>query len=246
MRRVSLVLLLVPFLAGCPTDAVTGPSGTCGGPQPYTVGATATGKLGENECSGPGGIVGHLFALALTGQTNFAVSMVPSGFEGVVGLWTASNQLVFEASGSGAIGAPVFLPAGQYTLVVGRSKQGAGSYTLSTRTTALTDCGTDAWTIPGASISGTLTESDCAGAPGVRQDIYFIRLAAGQTINATATMDQPGQLAVFTGTTVLANKQVAKGGSASLSYTATSSGVYSVRAMRDQTTQSQSYTISIN
>ncbi len=254
--RSPIVLLLLAALAGCSAvAALTGPSGSCQGPKPYTVGSTASDKLGANECSGPGDMDGHLYTLALTEQSDFAVTMTPTGFEGAVGIWTAAGQVVFQTNGSGSFGAKAFLPTGQYTLVAGRHKIGGGSYSLGTAPTTVAGCadsgpGRGAWTIPGVVIAGAVTSIDCAGNGTAKQDIYSIWLAAGQSITVVASMSQIGNVNVnpapgTTGPDV--SKSILKGGSASLTYTATNRGAYNVHVLSDLGfNPSPTYTLSIN
>lgn len=250
MRR-TLVVILLPILAGCGKIAavagISGPSGSCQGPQTYVNGSTVNAVLGANECKGPGDIDGHLYAITLTAQTSFLVTMNPSGFKPALGVWTASGRRLFETNNSGVNSAKLFLAPGDYTIVAGRQENGGGSYTLTTSPTSNQDCGPPfQWTWRGAVITGQVTASDCAGNQGSRFDPYGIPLKAGESVTATVTMDQIGNLNVGPETSAGLEKQIAKGGSGSLTYTATADGNYLVRVIWGGIGASPNYMVSIN
>ena len=249
MRRVSLLLLL-PVLVSCDKlAALTGPSGSCQGPQAYTVGATVTSKLGNNECGGPGDIDGHLYAVTLTQQTNFLVTMTPSGFKGALGIWTADGRRVFETNGSGVQSAKVFLPAGQYTIAAGRNALDGGSYTLTSAPTSVDGTPTPpyVWTVRGAVIVGTVTSSDGAGNLGSRFDGYDLVMQAGESITVTATIAQGGTINAGPNQETGVEKVVPKGGSATITYTAASaSNCCIVRVFGQPPGLPNNYTVSIN
>jgi hypothetical protein len=250
--RRTIVVALLPILAGCGKIAavagIAGPSGSCQGSKPYVNGSTVNGTLGENECKGPGDIDGHLYAITLTAQTNFLVAMNPSGFKGALGVWTASGRKLFETNDSGVNSAKVFLGPGDYTIVAGRQNSGGGSYTLTTSPTSSQDCSPPPfqWTWRGAVISGQVTTSDCAGNQGSRFDIYEILLKAGESVTVTATMDQIGGLNVGPHASAGLEKQIAKGGSGSLTYTATADWDCVVRVGWGGVGALPNYTLSIN
>ena len=244
--RGCVLLLLLPLASCSKLSGLLGPSGACAGPQTYTIGSTASGTLGQNECKGPGDLSGHIYVFALTGQNNFSVTMTPSGFEGAFGLYGSSNAVVPEQKHSGTIIARAFLPLGQYTLVVGRSKGNSGSYTLTTQSASVDGCQTDItnWITPGSIVTGVVTDADCSGAGTSRQDIYEIVLAASQTLNVSVTMDQDGSFALFTGSSVVLARNVTKGGTSSFTYTAPGAASYRVHVQKDQALP-VNYTMSI-
>ena len=236
MRRSWALLLLLP-LAGCSKlSSVLGPSGQCAGPQPYTIGSTVTGTLGQNECKGPSELSGHIYTFALTAQTNFSVTMTPSGFEGEFGLYSSNTAVVPEQKHGGPIVARAFLPLGSYTLVAGRSKGSKGDYSLTTQPAALDGCQSDItnWITPGANVTGVVADTDCQAAGTGRQDIYEIVLASSQTLTVSVAMDQAGAFALFTGSSAVLARNVAKGGASSFTYTAPSAGSYRVHVQKDQ------------
>lgn len=247
MRRRSLLLLLAPLFIGCPVDGFTGPSGTCGGAQVIVIGATASNTLGENECSGPGDVDGHLYTVVLTEQTNLLLTMTPSGFEGAMGVWDVNNKVVFEVNGSGAKSAKVFLPAGQYTLVAGRKFRAGGSYTLMAARTVNNSCvpGVFVWTVPGATITGQVNNGDCDGVPGVKWDGYEMWLDAGQRITATASVNQPANLWIYQLANGLSGVFVPKDSSRTLTFTAPARNTYSVRVFRDPNIAPIDFTLAI-
>jgi len=248
MRRVSLLMLL-PALASCDKiAALAGPSGSCQGPQSYAVGATVASKLGNNECGGPGDISGHLYAVTLTQQSNFLVSMTPSGFKGALGIWTSDKRSIFETNGSGAQSAKVFLPAGLYTIAVGRQGLDGGNYTLTTAPTSVdgTPSPPYVWTVRGAVIVGTVTSSDGAGNVGAKWDGYELVLQAGESVTVTATMDQAGTFSFAPNPGTEVSKVVPRGGSGTITYTAPTSGNYILRVFGQSPALPNNYTVSIN
>ena len=103
-----------------------------------------------------------------------------------------------STTGSGAMGGRVFLPAGTYYVAVGTTS-GTGSYALETSVTGSVDCVYTNRTVPGVTIAGVITTSDCSGNAGARQDIYEMTLQGGRTYTFSGTREKPGTVALFTG-----------------------------------------------
>jgi hypothetical protein len=187
--------------------------------------------LGENECKGPGELDGHLYAVTLTQETDFELTMTPSGFDGAMGIYTASGAVVAVNAGSGTLHDKYFLPAGQYTIVAARRDHGGGSYTLTTPSTTQTGCVSNGMTLLGATIAGSVASTDCVGLGGSFWDLYSFRLNAGQSMSASVTVDQAAIVALFAETqnnTQLQQQAVAKGATLTINYTATQGGTYRV------------------
>jgi hypothetical protein len=207
-----------------------------------SVGATVSSKLGNNECGGPGDIDGHLYAVTLTQQTNFLVTMTPSGFKGALGVWAADGRRVFATNGSAVQSAKVFLPAGQYTIAAGRQGLDGGNYTLTTAPTSL-DGSTSpipvyTWTLRGAVLAGTVAPP--------KWDGYELAMRAGESITVTATMDQGGTINAAPNPGTGVEKTVPKGGSATITFTAPAAGNCIVRVFGQSPGQPSKYTVSIN
>lgn len=196
LRRAPL-LALVSLLA-CGADALVS-TGTCNGAQTLAVGGSATGALGVDDCKSPEGESADLYQITLSAQTNFQMTLTPSGFEPWMmmysGTATSTNPpLVLDMDGSSPLVAKAFLPAGTYTLAVGTANNKPGSYTLQTETTVNTGCVINSWTVVGITLNGTVTPTDCAGAADSRHDLYAFVGKKGQGITVTATMNKPGDV----------------------------------------------------
>jgi hypothetical protein len=190
------LLLTVISCANAPTA-----SGTCLGPQPFGADTTVTGIAFTDDCAAPDGLLGDVYEFTVATQTNILITMTPSGFAGGLGLFAGpyveggTPRMIFTEFGRGAFGAKAFLPAGTYYLVAGSDEAAGGAYTLTSAPTTTTPCTetTTAWyTIPGADISGLLTDADCVGAPGVRQDLFRLEMASGEQIAVSIEMSKMG------------------------------------------------------
>ena len=201
-------------------------------------------KAGTDECSLPDGSVGQFYSLTLAAPTGFLLTMTPSGFSGGLGLFsgsstnTAQAKVIFTVEGSGTIGARAFLPAGQYFILAGRSGQAGGSYTLTSSTSQVTDCVYSAWTMPGVPLTGSLTASDCAGGAGSSQDIYSVRLAAGQSVSISASVSRTGAVIWGTPSASIVERPLTAltGGTTQINYTATAEGVYLLHFLNNSPT----------
>ena len=251
MRRRTIIL--VPVLAlGC-AGGIAAPAGKCNGPQNHTVGSAATAAIGTDDCEVMGRY-GDIYQLTLTGQTNFRVTVTPSGFDAAISLLAGNSSApgsaieVFGTDGSGPIGANAFLPAGSYFILVGSSNCKSGTYKLESQSVSADGCGSN-WTYPGADLSGVVTTSDCEGGASARQDIYQIQLKRGQTVAVSAVLNKNGAVLWRTGSASSANlvtKVLPQGGSAAFSFTATSDDVYRLHVLGElSTTGVMSYSASI-
>jgi hypothetical protein len=248
MRRVSPVLFLLS-LASCSKIAdLVGAGGTCNGPQPYTAGSTVTGVTNNVTCKGPDGTNGQVYSMTLSQQSNMALTLTASGFPGHLGLYTAANDLVAQTN-DGSLRA--FLPAGAYTVFVSSTSGKDGSYTLTSPAAELANCTTPGGiTAKGASISGTLTATDCGNSLS-KYDHYDIQLKAGTTLNVTFTVDRVAGLFVVGPTSQLAAREMAGAGTWTTSVTVPATGFYGVRVESRTTGNGASnlplaYTISLN
>lgn len=203
----------------------------------YTVGSSATGTLGVNDCVGPNGFSGQLYSFTATTQANIKLSVATTAFVPTVSVFTAANKIVGEASTDGTL--RTFLPAGSYKLLVYNLAGKGGSYTLTSANTSLgggcisaNGTLTDAdmgYTLKGVSLSGQITSTDC-GALNAKMHWYRVRLASTDTLNTTVTVDKPAGL-YFQNTSgaVVASKEFTAAGTWTYTYPATADGSYTLR-----------------
>lgn len=189
MRRFALLLAL-PLLAGCPTGEDDS-FANCAGITPYGVGGTIQATVGDNQCAGPGDIDGQLYSMALSTQSNFALTMTPAGFDGVLALYAGSGDLIWSDADPGVLGFKVYLPAGNYVVVAGKHRSSGGAYTLTSPLATQDACQPHGMVVVGSSVLGTLTNTDCpGGVAGWYNDVYAIRLKANQHVTFTTTTDR--------------------------------------------------------
>ena len=169
--------------------------------RPYVPGTSVTGAFtgsDKNDCAGPPGSPGDQYSLALTGETDLDFTLSATGFPPFLHVYTATNRVVFQGAGGSTQRVMAFLSAGEYRIVVGRTDNVNGSYTLTAATAPNSGCppnGVFMTTVPGAVIRGVLEASDCG--IGGKGDSYLISLGAGETLTVTTTMDQAGQFEFF-------------------------------------------------
>lgn len=199
MRPSLSPLLLLSVLMAC--DDPASPSGTCLGPQLFSADTTVSGVAFTDDCTGPSGTFGDVYQFTVAAQTNILLTMTPSGFAGQLALFKGTLEggvtprKVFVQYGRGAFSAKAFLPAGTYFVVAGSDERAGGDYTLTsgpTTTTPCTDPTTHWFTIRGADITGLITTADCAGAPGVFQDLFGLEMDAGEQIAVSVEMNRVG------------------------------------------------------
>lgn len=232
-------LALVVLAACSKIDNVFGnsSSSSCGGATAYTVGGTATGTLGVNDCKGPNGFSGHLYSLTVSAQTNIKVTAATSAFTPTVTVFTAANKTVGESSVDGTVKA--FLPAGSYQIFIFSLAGQGGAYTLTSPTTTLgggcrssTGSLTDAdigFTIKGAEFGGQIVPTDC-GAVNAKMHWYRVRLTGTDTLHTTVTVDKPaGVYLVNTAGAIIANKELTAPGTWTNTYISTADGAYTLR-----------------
>lgn len=229
MRR-SLLLLAMPLLAGCPVDEDDS-FANCAGVAPYTVGSTVNSTVTNNQCAGPGDIEGQLYSISLVAQTNFALTMTPTGFDGVLALYHANGDLIWSDADPGVLGFKVYLPAGNYLVVAGKHRSTGGGYTLTSAVATQDACQPHGMVVVGSSVDGTLTSADCpGGAAGWFNDVYAIRLKTNQTVTFTTTTDRPLRTELYTEATgaLLDARNVNNnaGGTLTTTLTASAAGMY--------------------
>jgi hypothetical protein len=232
--RASILAAAVAVLVGCELPVATG---TCQGPQTYAVGDAVENVAFVDDCDGPHGLSGDVYAFTLAAHTGVTIEMDPSGFEAAFEVYqgayggAVTPAKIAEGEGSGLIGARVFLPPGDYFILSGSANRERGNYTLSTSLVGLVDCDYAGYTVRSADVTGVVTTSDCSAAPPNRQDIYELLLPAGALLKARVSADRPGFLLIRTGSASsddLAAKSFGPGSLDSLSYTTTSAGWYRV------------------
>lgn len=243
------IVVLAAVITGCGSS--TEPSGACAAATALTIGASATGKSGSDECSLPDGSAGKFYTLSLSATTGFLLTMTPSGFTGSIGLYSGSPTnpgkatVIFTEGGTGTVGGRAFLPAGQYFIGAGRVGQAGGGFTISTSVSENTDCVFGSWTVLGTPLTGSLTATDCAGALGSSQDIYQVRMTAGQSVVITAAVSKPGGVIWGTSSASIIERPLSSptGGSTTITYKATVDGVYLLHFLTNSpTTATATYT----
>lgn len=248
--RCAAPLLLLLSLTSCSkiADLVGAGTGNCSGPQPYTAGSTVTGTTGSNLCKGPDGSNGQLYSMTLSQPSAMDLTVTASGFPPHLALYTAANDLIAQTNDARL---KFFLPAGAYTVFVSSLSNKDGSFTLTSPATELANCATTSGiTTKGASISGTLTATDC-GNSFSKVDHYDLQLKAGTTLSVTFTVDRLAGLLVLSPTGPLATKEMAGAGTWTTSVSIPSTGYYGVQVESRTTGNGASnlpvsYTITLN
>ncbi len=253
------MLLAVSLLGGCSVvDKITGNSSdTCKGASAYTAGATMAGTLGAGNCKGPTGTAGQLYSMTLSQQANLQLTVTTTAFTPFVGLYTSAGKIVAE----NLTGSPLkaFLPAGSYQVLVTRTSDKDGAFTLTSPTSALGGCASSIGsiseseigvTIRGASFGGTVTATDC-GAANAKMHWYRVQLATGDTISTALTVDRVAGLYLVNSTgTTIASKEMTGAGSWSHTYVATADGYFSVhiesRAVNGVNSLPLNYTVAVH
>jgi hypothetical protein len=203
----------------------------CSGAITYTLGTSVTGKIGDDDCTDSEGNVGDLYQFTLTEQTMFSIQ-VSSGKEVALFAGTLTGTaLPVEIGGEPHNGTVYILPAGQYLAAVSGSK---GDYTFKATTGPASTC-VDIYTLRGMATPGVITPADCPGGiESVRQDIYALRLKAGQSITVKGSRNKPGEFAVYTGEgkeQITRRIETPQGGTVEFSYTAGFEGEHRVHVL---------------
>jgi len=257
-RRVLALLPLV-FAGGCSlVDKITGSSSsTCNGGTAYTALTSVTGATGEHNCKGPDGTDGQKYTLTLTQQTNMLLSVNNATFTPFLGIYTSKGGAIAQSTPDARF--KLFLPAGDYQVYVERMAGKDGSFTLASTATSLGGCSSTTGSVAsadegvmtrGASFSGTLTSSDC-GAVNAKVHLYEVRLATGDTLKTSVTVDQmAGVYLVNTTGAPITSKELPGPGTWTNTYVATADGFHIVRvesrAANGSSNLPLKYTISIN
>jgi len=236
MRAVPFCALTL--LSGCAaTDRILGRGANsgCDGPTSYQAGSTASGTMGVHNCSGAHGGSGQVYTMALSQQSNMQLTVTTTAFTPFLGVYTAAGKVVAED----LTGTPlkVFLPAGTYQVFVGKAAGSDGAFTLTSPAAALGGCASPAgtrsdadlgFTTRGAAFSGTVTDRDC-GALNAKTQVYVVRLATGDTLNASVTVDRMAGLYLVNSTGVtVAHKELPGPDTWAAAYVATADGDYTV------------------
>lgn len=239
-----LPLAALTLVASCAADdsgtspaqgTGTNPTEGTGTPIPYTLGTTATSSsVTFKTVKAPNGAYGQVYTLTATGQSNFLIAVSTSAFKPYLGLFTASGVVVAENNTDTRIRA--FLPAGNYLLVVSEVDGRDGSFSLTSSPSSLGGCigppispADLGNTVRGATLSGTITSTDCGNAQA-KSHIYDLPLAAGEAITATFTADKASGVAIRSNGTVLSSMELAAAGTITISMTATVTGRYQLSA----------------
>jgi hypothetical protein len=165
-----------------------------------------------------------------------------------------SAKLIADVDASEFPTFKVVVPAGSYFFTLTSENASGGSYSVGTTMGASTDgCSNILFTMPGVTFTGTITPNDCMGLSQARFDGFNLTITSGQTINVSGTTNKGGAIALrLSGNTTAADlvsrpiNNVA-GGSATFSYTATSTNIYFVSMFGEPgITGPANYTLSIN
>ncbi|HSJ09719.1 MAG TPA: hypothetical protein VK928_07375 [Longimicrobiales bacterium] len=232
--------VLFLMLAAC--SEPLGNTAACNGGIALSVGTPVQGAVEASDCKDERDRVGDYYRFSLSGQTNIEVTMRPDGFEGELSLFAGDPKrlgeavLIFEVIGPGTIGGHAFLPAGSYFIVAGTAGSKGGGYTLGTGPAVTNGC-PDLYysTLPGATISGTVTTDDCRGGTAtVRQDAYGMPLTAGQRVVVTVAMDRVGMVLWRTGSAAtpdLVSRTLSQAGTVQFEFTAPRTDAYRVHLL---------------
>lgn len=250
--RAFAVVLFVSVLSSCELPVATG---TCQGPQPFSIGSPVENVAFEDDCAGLHGLSGDVYAFTLAEHTGFLLEMDPTGFRAAFEVYqgafggAATPVRIAEGEGSGVIGARLFLPPGEYFVLAGPAEREGGNYQLSATAADLADCEYPAFAVRGSNIEGSVTLADCSAAPPRRQDIYEVLLPAGVALKAVARGNPQGFLLLRTGSASsadLAATGLDPNIADSLTYTTPTAGWYRVHVGSDPGTLGpMSYTLRV-
>ena len=253
--RLRPAVILGLSVGACSGDPAGSSAPDCTAAAAYTIGGSVSGSLGAGDCRGPDGGFSDPYSFTTNTSTSFRATLTATGFAPNLILLqgTAASLSTAKTVFDGESSANAFIPAGSYVIVVAADDGKTGSYTLTSGSSNTSDCSIRSFIFRGASASGTINANDCVGGMAtIRQDIYEVYMESGSSVTINATSNRPGAVLFRSGTAASADLvsrmfNSATGGSATFSYTATSSGFYRVHMLNELgTTTTANYSFSIS
>lgn len=229
----------------------------------HTLGTTSEGTLAAGDCAGDGYFI-DLFNTTL-GQTTAYLFRQTAAFDTYLFLAAADGSVIAENDDEFADGTSknssikALLPAGPYILGASSYEPGAtGNYSISSSTTSSTVNGCEqVFVVKSVTTTQSVEPADCLmttpPAAPIYGDGYVIFLRAGQSVTVTMTSVQ---VDAFIDLYTLQNEvrvrvafndnRDASTKDAELTYTATVSNYYTIYARTGVTSQTGTYTVTIN
>lgn len=239
----------------------------CGGAIPYTVGSTVEGTVSAQSCRLWSGEYTTLYSTSIGSATSLQLGMTSSDFLSHVSLLDHSGSVLATGSSfcdlSEYCDAPsasvrVLLAAGEYVVAAGgfwynyddEAVGGvAGSYTLTSNEVEedVGTCSESVFIVPGVTTTQRIETTDCAESYTIRSSTYDYHydrfgmfLTAGRSYTISMSSAEFDTYLTFGGI-------VSDDGSSSseVTFTPTTSGVYSIKASTHSADVTGSYTITV-
>lgn len=218
----------------------------------FTLGSTASASLSAADCRLGSGEYIDFYAVNLPTAQAVSFNLSSTAFDTWLEMYDVGGNVVAvndDASASTANSAVrVFAPSGSYFLAATSFNAGAtGAYQLTSSGLAGNVNCDEYWVVPGVSITGTLTATDCDFG-GYLADDYSVVLRPGQTLTVrleSAAFDAYLALYDAADALVVANDDGAGGTNSLLTYTHTGTGpaVFLIDASTFDPGESGAYTL---
>ena len=219
----------------------------------YTFGTTVQGTLAAGDCRYSTGEYVDYYRVSLPAaqRTSYRLTSTQLGqFSPWLGLYTgAGDLLAYNGTGGSQAEVRLFSRSGEYR--VGASSYApnvTGSYQLSSTTFGGNDFCLDYWTTAGLTIPGELANTDCIF-DSYLTDRYRIFLRSGERLTLrleSSAFDAYLRLFNPSGTQVAFNDDGGGGNDALLSYTASTTGAFTIRATSFHQGSGGPYTLSVS
>ena len=156
----------------------------------YSVGQTMTGRIGEDDCRGPGGAPADYFALTVNSTGPLRITTRTSDAEAItLYLLVPTGEVVRSASGEATLHVGGTISAAQYIVVVERNRpEGTHGYTLSSAPeyAPVNGCASVRPLPLRTTTTGQLAASDCRHADlNTYMDMFSVDLPLITTLNVT-------------------------------------------------------------
>jgi hypothetical protein len=226
----------------------------CSSRAPFTLRTTVAGALSTTDCRLQDGSYIDLYSTGFPAAQAEEFVVTSTAIDAFAYLFDAAGNVVAiddddEATSSSNSVMRVFAPAGQYTVGVSSYNPGeVGAYQLTSRAmTTVTGCDDRGWIVPGVTVSGTLTSTDCRDTDNTLIEYYPIVLRPGQQVTITmqsSAFDTYLFLYNSDGTTVASNDDFS-GTNSRIVYTATVTDVFYIGANALLTSGTGAYTLTV-
>lgn len=227
---------------------------------PFGLGQTTSDTLNGSSCTFQGGGSFDAYALTLSGQTAFTVSLASSSFDTELEVVDEQFSLggaynLDSVPGRGITNSflKMIATAGAYGIAAAAQNLGTGSYTLTTAAVPVyaDSCLNDTWVTLGVTTQQELKATDCVDTTGPYYfDAFEMVLAAGQTVTITQTSAAfDAELFLHsTSGNVVSDNNSGGGTNARLSYTNNSGGVEQLAILPSSATvgSTGAYTLTID